>query len=441
MACNPERLVDGEGYWAGMFSYGILLVVGLVLMYVFLRFPVASLILVGFLIPVEELSLFMNRSILVPVVALGLSSWLMRILLLRDTSVTVAKKSAVFVIAWMVWGLASFYWAMDPELVLSRVWTLASLVVFFFFVQGICLRSQDITVMLLALVMGVTIASVNGITQFVASGAKRMILLPNQNPNMLARSIATGILTTPYLFRSCRRIWQRVALSVSLIINSLALILTGSRGAFVAFIAALFGVGIITTCKHRRVNVVAVIALLFVIGGTCYVLPRMRLMPQRAIDRLMNWQSINMRTAGGRLEIWQTAAGTIMQKPIMGIGLGNFPLIFGELPLDGVARSVQAHNVFIAVQTELGIIGTILFMLFLSSTVLSLYSVTNDIRGITGVLLVLFTLTSGLSANTLYTKLFWLILGIGTAIPRVVVKEQRVERDMPTPSTAARVFW
>lgn len=80
-----------------------------------------------------------------------------------------------------------------------------------------------------------------------------------------------------------------------------------------------------------------------------------------------------------RLELWKISWESIKQNPTLGLGFGNFPLVFGnplnksvgELaeendPIVGIPKKhVSAHNVFLQVLTESGFLGLAAFLAFL----------------------------------------------------------------------------
>lgn len=397
-----------------MIFYGILLVGSLILTYVFLRVPWASSALISFLIPIEALCAFHGRTILVPIGALAMIAWIGRTLV-SDKSLVVAKRTLVFLSAWMVWVLMSVYWAIDVGVALSCISRLISLVGLFFLVQGTCSRRQSIESVFLAVLAGATTAGLWGILSYLSRGALRMTIA-EQGPNHSARIFATAILIVPYLFYRLKRPFLRILLFASLTVNALALILTGSRGAIAALAISFLGAGLIVPVRQRRASRYRFLALLISVGVILYALVCGNVVPQFAIDRLANFQAASMLTATGRTIIWNWALESIMESPFTGVGIGNFLLLF-----DGLG----AHNLFVAVQTELGVIGTMLFLLFLGSVLWPLLRVRGDIMGVTGLLLVLFALASGLSFEPMYTKLFWLTLSIGVAVPMVIAKEQR----------------
>lgn len=78
-----------------------------------------------------------------------------------------------------------------------------------------------------------------------------------------------------------------------------------------------------------------------------------------------------------RIIIWQQALGEISSRPFLGTGLGNYPLAIK--PLADYREPIYAHNLFLDVTAELGMIGLVLFLGILFGGVRSL--IKNDTSG------------------------------------------------------------
>ncbi len=70
-----------------------------------------------------------------------------------------------------------------------------------------------------------------------------------------------------------------------------------------------------------------------------------------------------------RLRLWQEAAEHILNRPIFGTGLGNYPLVVK--PSAEYREPIYAHNLFLDIALETGIVGLLFFVLFLCLGILS----------------------------------------------------------------------
>jgi O-antigen ligase len=74
---------------------------------------------------------------------------------------------------------------------------------------------------------------------------------------------------------------------------------------------------------------------------------------------------------GTRTDIWRAAVTIWEQHPVLGVGVGGFPLAYAETPIPGklfLPNTVfqpppHAHNLFLNILAEQGIIGFVVFLL------------------------------------------------------------------------------
>lgn len=73
-----------------------------------------------------------------------------------------------------------------------------------------------------------------------------------------------------------------------------------------------------------------------------------------------------------RLEIWGATVRSIVQRPVLGVGLGNFPVVLGQDTILAKAGS-SAHNIWLHIAAELGIIAVVPAVALFILTVISAY--------------------------------------------------------------------
>ena len=66
----------------------------------------------------------------------------------------------------------------------------------------------------------------------------------------------------------------------------------------------------------------------------------------------------------GRIEIWQQTIYSIARHPILGIGIGNYPLALDQ-NISAAKRGSSAHNLYLDIATETGIFGILAFLAIL----------------------------------------------------------------------------
>lgn len=142
------------------------------------------------------------------------------------------------------------------------------------------------------------------------------------------------------------------------------IMVTFSRGAYIAF---AFG-GMALAFFRSKILFVFVLIGLFVSLLVPGVLPegiRYRLASTFGGEKVISadFQDITDASAGNRIEIWKGAVGMIKDQPLFGFGYGTFPYIIGYYA-PGL-QEMDAHNTYLIIAAEMGIIALFLFILIL----------------------------------------------------------------------------
>ena len=146
----------------------------------------------------------------------------------------------------------------------------------------------------------------------------------------------------------------------------LAIVKSGSRGGFIAFVATMTYILLRYKAIPRKVRMsiaVAGVGLIAVLGSDKY---------WTQISTIANPEGdYNWTDPVGRKAVWERGLGYVEHHPVFGVGLRAFPIAEGESDL---ARSLSAeghgfkwsvaHNSFLETAAELGIPGFIVFVSF-----------------------------------------------------------------------------
>src|SRR5208337_1960441 len=147
----------------------------------------------------------------------------------------------------------------------------------------------------------------------------------------------------------------KLLLSSSALMISLGIFVTTSRGALLAILVML-----LFCLLKGRINW-HILVLPFLLGGA------LLLAPGSLFTRLQQ----SKETGGaGRLYIWQTGAAAFKDYFLAGAGLDNFPVIYNhyaEHALHFVGLNRPAHNIYLQIAVESGVIGFLLFVLVVAS--------------------------------------------------------------------------
>lgn len=171
------------------------------------------------------------------------------------------------------------------------------------------------------------------------------------NPNFVGFVLVTGFPMAWQLFLNHRGVVRLVS-SVYCLVAPVTVVLTGSRSAFLALLVAAsvipFTLRVRSSSFWLRVAV-----MLFAAVVTVRVV-----VPQQTWDRLSTIpQELRGGTMSGRTPVWEAAVSLILERPLLGAGVGAFPTATAPL-FDG---EKAAHNVALALLVEQGVVGLLLF--------------------------------------------------------------------------------
>lgn len=178
------------------------------------------------------------------------------------------------------------------------------------------------------------------------------------------------------------RLLRAVAVSACAAIIGAAVVASLSRGAWLGVASGLVVMALSASRQTRRATVTAAVAtvLLAVLGGFA-VLPAT--IQSRFNSIVSNAAIPDVRTAFvtaddfaviERLAHWQAGLNMFASNRLLGVGLGNFNVTYAEFnvsPTFLVSRG-HAHNYYIQVAAESGLVGLTAYLLLLATIVVTL---------------------------------------------------------------------
>lgn len=183
------------------------------------------------------------------------------------------------------------------------------------------------------------------------------------NPNRIAGILVISLpLAFALLIQAGHlRLWRRGVYAVIALLLALGLILTQSRGAYLAAVIALGTIGIMRWPRWRYA-----LPVVLIIGAI--IVARMGIQP--LLEMILAGGAIN--GVDGRLEIWSRALYAINDFPFTGIGIGTFDRVIPVLyPLFSIGPDVQlthAHNLLLQIALDTGLPGFIAYVALIINT-------------------------------------------------------------------------
>ncbi len=314
----------------------------------------------------------------------------------------------------VAWAALSIIWTIDAVATRARVQTYAQVLLFLWLIWELAWSPGRQLHLLQAYVLGASVGVVSTVLALLSSqGDLARYVGLDYNPNWLGLAMALGLPMAWHLALcrpTSRLVWPN---RLYVVVGTLAVVLTGSRGAI---LAAILGLSLVpwTTGRLRAGPRAAVFAAA---AGTLYLVGSS--LSPASLERLTATQDeIATLNFSGRGAIWQAGLQLFGERPFTGFGAGSFGLAIE--PVLGYGRS--PHQTLLSVLIGQGLVGLLLFLGMFASLVPSVLRMPAHPRRFWIVLLC--TLLLGVQSSTWdYRKLLWLVLGLlaaaGAAYPRL----------------------
>ncbi len=327
------------------------------------RLAFKALLVFVFFLPLEKTFQFsgvgtISRLIGFAVLALALASLLTR----GGVKLRPPSYFLVVMTLFVFWNTASFFWSISPPETLERVSTYAQLLAMTWLVWQLTRRDEDRLALLQAYVCGALVSTTTALTNFLGGDTQGEFLRfagSGFDPNDFATTLALGIPMAWYLVSSRHRwfYWLNLAyVPWVLFIN----LLTSSRGGLVLSIFALSVIpltyGALSWKRKLGFTALLLAGAAFPLLGTGVDLYRQLTPNLNRLSTLSN--ELEEGDLNYRRVIWQAGFELVKRRPWLGVGSGNFPQAAGPM-LDRLRRP---HNAYLAVVTETGLVGLVLFL-------------------------------------------------------------------------------
>ncbi len=321
-----------------------------------------------------------------------------------------------------MWCLMSAFWAHNATWTLLRVSTYVGL---FVVMQAIGLLKREHIkriweLLLLGTALSVPLGFILPPLSEIAAASGRFTS-GGQNPNDYANLIVVALGVVFYgilMFKTevRGRLW-RFALLSSVLIAMVAIPLSLSRTAVINLLAIVLASSLLQRTTKPTIKIVMLIGLVLV---CIFIL--FSDFTDRIVQRYSTLQWLRQEWAwAGRIDIWRAAVTVFTERPFTGVGAGNFAFVSPNYSYYAALIAATredggggvAHNMFLSVLAETGVIGFLLFGTLLLSAYASARRLIKRGENLGyGLLIGLIAYTiAGLTLTWEYVKIPYLLYG------------------------------
>ena len=218
---------------------------------------------------------------------------------------------------------------------------------------------------------------------------------------------------------------NKIFFSFAAMLGSIGVYLSLSRGAGLGLFLSVF---FLSLFKKNKVITLGLILLLLVYP---FVMPK----NIKAWAKSVNYNPVLLLTDEVRLSIYRNTVHMISEHPFIGVGINTFSKNYGKYKTAAAeARmktqdTIYAHNSFLQMGGEMGLLGVGTFLIFLFFALKSIWSAFKKntdpflkALSVSVFAAIIAYLINGLTETSLYyarlVMIFWFLIGVGLALNR-----------------------
>jgi O-antigen ligase len=353
----------------------------------------------------------------------------------RRAFFTAHPQFSAVMLFFLAWVLLSLTWAEVP----GEGFEPASrylLNAFLFLIVFTAVRNRKHVIWLVAaFVAASTLSAVYGLVVSAPTGDQGRLGGSLGEPNELAAVLVAGIVLAAGLAMVVRGPLTRLALIFAACTCLLSTFLTLSRGGLIALAVAMVALVFVAGRWRVAAAAMAVLALSALVGFFAFVATP----DQRA-------RVTEVGTGSGRSDIWTVGWRMVRANPGIGVGVGQFQIssVHYLIAPGAIQRSdliidtpKVAHNIYLQVLAELGIVGFVPFMLILGFGLTCCLRAARAFErrrdlGMELISRAVFVALVGILAadffvSQQFSKQLWLLLGLGPALLAIAARSPSQE--------------
>jgi O-antigen ligase len=305
-------------------------------------------------------------------------------------------------LAFVIWASLTYFWTVSADDTIEEILSYTQFLAMVWLIWELAPLPRHRVYLMQAYLVGTGVSALGALLHVGATVGVTRNSTFNMNPNDIGLRLALSVPMALYLAASEKQDFRVWLYRLHMILAVSALLMTGSRGALIALMGSLLMIPMTFrkwTFRQKAVMAVVVVAA---------IMTAIAIVPASTWDRMSTTGTeIRQGTMDARTVIWRAGIDVFLDHPFFGIGGGAFATAIER----NVVIAWVAHNSFLSVLVELGIVGFAIFAVLL---VMLIYSAMRlPVLGRSLWLVMLLTWALGASGMTWEnTKPTWLIFGL-----------------------------
>ena len=333
------------------------------------------------------------------------------------------------VLAFFLWFSCTYFWSIEPLETMARLRGYFQELMIVWLVWELAENARDLRALFRVYVAGSWVLAVLTVANFASAeaiaDAQVRFAAIGQDPNDVARFLDLGFPLAALLLNSERRWGWRLLAAGYLPLGLLGVLLTASRGGFLAAIVALIGSGLLLVYGHPKRLLAGALALPGLAAALWFIVPRESLERLATIPEQLQGGDLNQR-----LNIWTAGWHAFVRAPFLGTGADSFVSAAGLGPID------TAHNTALSIAVTGGLVALFLATAIVAAAIWSIVQTRGPLKWAIVVALLVW-LTTSLIATVEESRTTWLLLAI-IALAGRLGAEQPEELAVCFPDAASR---
>jgi putative inorganic carbon (hco3(-)) transporter len=272
-------------------------------------------------------------------------------------------------------AFASSAWAVFPEAVTTVTVELVKLTAIYLTIVNIVNTPRRMRTLALAILCASAVASIGVIQWYLAGvdlveGFRARWVGVFADPNIMAKYLGLIVpISAAFVVHKENTFLTRLAAAVSGVLAVVAIVFSHSRGGFIGLALGM------AFWTFRERNFVRTLLIALCLGIALAFAPSSF---WERTDTVASYQTD--ASAQGRINAWTVTSEINTAKPILGVGFGNFRYAWPIYAPAEARTAYMAHNAFLQVLAELGLLGFFLYLAFVGGSIHGAVEASNDSR-------------------------------------------------------------